>query len=253
MLHPSSIRRSFVVSALPLLALVAGPAVSPAEAEEQTCVECHRSPDFRVKSKKLYEYYQAFEKSIHGVIGLECGDCHGGHPGAGSLEAIHEGVMDPVRFDHIPETCGACHEEQLESFVQSDHYQKLMNDGSAPNCVTCHGAMDMDFYFTSLVRTTCTFCHNPSKDIAPDVPDRAEYILSKINVIKGYRAFVRKIQHDEEALDEIEESYQRLTGYWHLFDLDRVESETEHLLDLLRQEKAKALEYKRDHRLESRK
>ena len=228
------------------VALLAGSALAPALAEE-ACVVCHRSPEFKVKNRKLYDYNLAFERSIHGIIGLGCSDCHGGDPDTTDLALAHEGVMAPVRFDNIPKTCGACHEGQYASFVQSEHYRQLMDDGSAPNCVTCHGAMDMDFYFTNLVRTTCTFCHNPSEGIAPDVPQRAEYILSKINVIKGYRAFVRKFQDDEDALTDIEESYQRLTESWHLFDLHRVEVETEYLLGLLRKEKAKAIRARREH------
>ena len=187
--------RAGAVALLALLVAIHAPGV----AAEESCVECHRSPDHRVKNKKLFDYYVSYEKSIHSVIGLECSDCHGGDPGAEDLDDVHAGVMDPVRFDRIPEMCGSCHEEQRDSFMQSRHYKELMGDGTAPNCVTCHGAMDMDFYFTSLVRTTCTFCHNPRDGIAPDVPERAEYILSKINVIKGYRSFVRKFQTDEDA------------------------------------------------------
>ena len=188
---------------LPVLACLVGPSESPAQSEDR-CVECHSSSELRVTDKKLYEYYQKYKGSIHAVLGVGCADCHGGDPDAKDLDAIHAGVLERVRFDQIPRTCGSCHEEQLDSFQQSDHYRDLMDDGSAPNCVTCHGSMDMDFYFTPLVRTTCTFCHNQQSGIAPDVPDRAEYILSKINVIKGYRTFVRKFQPGEDVLSEID-------------------------------------------------
>ncbi len=230
--------------------LVAAFMASPAYSVE-SCVICHSSSEFMVKNKKLFEYFNSFQQSIHGVIGLECSDCHGGVVGTDDLAEAHVGVMDPVRFDNIPAMCGECHEDQRDSFYESRHYKLLMDDGSAPNCVTCHGAMDMDFYFTSLVRTTCTFCHNPSEGIAPEVPDRAEYILSKMNVIKGYRAFVKKFQKDEVALASIEESYARLTESWHLFDLHRVEVETEFLLNVLREEKAKALKARRENRQQS--
>ena len=80
-----------------------GPAVTRA------CLECHKDPDFRVKHPKLFNYYQEFESSVHGVAGLDCIDCHGGDAEATDSDGIHKGVLEPVRFDRIPDTCGSCH------------------------------------------------------------------------------------------------------------------------------------------------
>jgi len=238
-----------MVGSLLLVGLLPGvplPIAGAALAVEDECENCHSSAALRVQNKKLYDYYQNYLNSMHGLAGLSCADCHGGDSTTQDFEIAHAGVMDRVRFDHIPETCGECHDEQMENFVQSDHYQILMDKGTAPNCVTCHGSMDMDFFFTSLVRTTCQFCHNQQSGTAPDVPDRAEYILNKINIIKGYRGLVRKYADDPQLVREIDDSYRRLTGHWHLFDFEQVETETEYLFDLLRREKAKAIKKKRD-------
>jgi len=128
----------FLVGSL-LAILMAGPAFS------DECYECHKSPEFKVTNKKIYDYNIDFEVSIHGIAELACTDCHGGDSSTKDKKQAHKGVMDPVCYDNIPATCGECHDEQFDAFTSSNHYQLLEKDGNAPNCVTCHGAMDVIF------------------------------------------------------------------------------------------------------------
>ena len=220
-------------------------AVAPAAAADQ-CIECHKSPLFRVQHKMQYDYYVDFEQSVHGVAGLSCADCHGGDDSTDDPAKAHVGVLENVRYDKVPGTCGECHAEEHDSFVSSTHYTTMIDDGTAPNCVTCHGAMEMDFIFVSKVRDTCTFCHNEGSGNAPDVPEHAEYILSQINIIKGYKHYVETYAKDRELVAAIDASYDRLSSYWHQFDFAEVEEETKDLLGVLREAKAQAMKDRRN-------
>jgi hypothetical protein len=219
-----------------LLALLVA---TPALADE--CHDCHKSREFKVTNKKIYDYNLDFEVSIHGVAELACTDCHGGDEGTTDMDQVHQGVMEPVHFDNIPATCGECHGEQYEAFVTSSHYQLLKKNGSAPNCVTCHGAMDMDFIFASRVRNTCQFCHNYESGTLPAIPDQADFILSKINIINGYKGYVELHAKDRELVQDLATAYADLTAKWHRFDLDEVEEDTRELLGNYRTAKAQAV------------
>ena len=224
-------------------ALLIATLASPGLGDE--CLKCHGQSGFKVQQKQLYDYVQDFNQSIHGLAGLGCSDCHGGDDKTRDIDRAHVGVKEKVRFDNIPATCGSCHEDQLKGFSQSNHFTILMDDGTAPNCVTCHGAMDMDFIFSSRVRNTCVICHNTETGTAPDVPDRAEKVLSQINIIKGYKSFVTAHLKDKKKVREIETGYTRLSEHWHNFRIDDIEKETNNLLGELRKAKNAALKDKR--------
>jgi hypothetical protein len=205
------------------------------------CMDCHKDPAFKVQNPKLFNYYVEYETSVHGAAGLSCVDCHGGDPRTQDLKKAHCDVLKPVKFDQIPVTCGQCHTDQRDAFVTSNHYRLLEKDGTAPNCATCHGAMEMDFIFVTRVKSTCLFCHNEASGILPEVPGKADYILNKINIIKGYRSFVNTHGKDKELSVELDKGYDRLTASWHRFDLASAEKDTEKLLGAYRKAKAQAV------------
>jgi hypothetical protein len=207
----------------------------------EECHQCHQAKEFKVTHKKIYDYNVNFEISIHGIAELECTDCHGGDPKTTDMKKAHQGVMEPVKFDNIPATCGSCHEDQFEAFRTSNHYQLLEEDGSAPSCVTCHGAMEMDFIFASRVKNTCQFCHNLESGTLPEIPDQAEFILSKINMIKGYKSFVELYLADKDLERQLAGDFDSLTSKWHSFELDTVEKDTRELLGNYRKAKAQAM------------
>jgi len=219
--------------------------VVAAAAAADNCAICHEDPKFRVQHKALYEYSMAFESSAHGEAGLDCNDCHGGDATATDLDVVHDGVMDPVRYDCIPGTCGECHDEQYEAFASSRHSKELKDDGAGPNCVTCHGAMDMSVISVTDVRDSCLECHAEGSDIDTEVPDRAEHILRLINNIKGYRKFVSKHGDDKQFGKRTDEAYDKLTKAWHQFDLEDVAIDAETLLAELRQEKDRIIAQRR--------
>jgi hypothetical protein len=210
------------------------------------CLDCHKDPAFKVQQPKLFAYFENFDTSVHGVAGLSCVDCHGGDPDTKNLELAHDNVLAPVKFDQIPFTCGECHVDQRDAFVTSDHYRILEEDGTAPNCATCHGAMEMDFIFVTRVKSTCMFCHNEESGILPDVPGKADYVLNKINVIKGYRSYVNTHAKDRDLVAQLENSYDALTARWHRFDLVQVEDDTKVLLGEYRKAKAQAVKDRKE-------
>ena len=64
---------------LTLLAALPAGAQAPAK-QKDSCVDCHRNPDFLVQNKKLYDYFRDWQLSIHRQHDVSCSDCHGGHP-----------------------------------------------------------------------------------------------------------------------------------------------------------------------------
>ena len=205
------------------------------------CMDCHKDPNFKVLHPKLFTYFAEFENSVHGVAGLSCVDCHGGDPKTQDLDKAHVNVLKPVEFKNIPVTCGECHVGQRDAFITSNHYRILQNKGLAPNCATCHGAMEMDFIFVTRVKSTCMFCHNLETGTLPEVPNQADLILNKINIIKGYRSFVSAHAKDREMVAQLDLSYQNLTERWHRFDLADAGKDTGELLGAYRKAKAQAL------------
>ena len=228
--------KRFVPAIMFVLILIAG---GSAFADE--CLDCHKDPAFKVQHPKLFNYYEEFDTSVHGVAGLSCVDCHGGDARTRDLDKAHVDVLKPVKFDQIHVTCGQCHTEQRDAFVTSNHFRILEEDGTAPNCATCHGAMEMDFIFVTRVKSTCLFCHNEESGILPAVPGKADYVLNKINIIKGYRSFVDTHGKDRELVAELNQAYDKLTADWHEFDLVNVEKDTEKLLGAYRKAKAQAV------------
>ncbi len=210
------------------------------------CMECHKDSAFKVQHPKLFNYFSEFDISVHGVAGLSCVDCHGGDARTRDLEKAHVDVLKPVKYDQIPVTCGQCHVEQRDAFVTSNHYRILEKDGTAPNCATCHGAMEMDFIFVTRVKSTCLFCHNHDSGILPEVPGQADYVLNKINIIKGYRSFVDTHAKDRELVAKLNIDYENLTAKWHRFDLADVEIDTKELLGEYRKAKGQALKDRKE-------
>ena len=220
--------------------------LSPALATADACVDCHQDPKLKVQNPKLFYYFEDFRNSVHGVADLSCTDCHGGDPETKNMDKAHKGVLDPVTFDCIPTTCGECHAEQRDTFVTSEHYRILENDGTAPNCVTCHGAMEMDVIFVTRVKSTCAFCHNLESGTLPQVPDRADYVLNKINIMKGYRSFVDTHAKDRVQVKALGEAYEGLIARWHRFDLDDAEADAKVLLGDYRRAKSQAMKDRRE-------
>jgi hypothetical protein len=201
----------------------------PFTAAAGECMDCHRSLDFNESNPRLFYYFNDFSNSVHGVAGLVCSDCHDGDPDERDLDKAHVGVMDPVRFDNIVATCGRCHAAVRDGFTASEHHRLLTTYQNAPNCVTCHGSMEVEVVNPGRIQTACAFCHNPESLTSPDIPERACEILIRIDSIKSLKIEVEARATDGSLVWDLARDYRSMAARWHAFDLQGMEDDTRKL------------------------
>ena len=92
-----------------------------------------------------------------------CTDCHGAHEILPANDA-----KSPINKFNVPATCGKCHADVAERFMQSIHGQAIARgNGLAPVCTDCHGIhtikapIDPNSSVSeqNLSRDTCARCH----------------------------------------------------------------------------------------------
>lgn len=109
--------------------------------ESESCLRCHlNSKLFPGEGKGSAKFVADYKTSIHASIqknGKEaagCSDCHGNHmiQNPGDPEAS-------TTRTRLPETCGKCHKDIVDKFLNSAHGKALLNRSvAAPTCVDCH-------------------------------------------------------------------------------------------------------------------
>ncbi len=216
-------------------------------AATSSCEDCHARAEFFVQARHLYDYYRDWLDSPHRAGGVQCQHCHGGNPGAAEKHTAHSGVrsaQDPASslyYRRQPATCGTCHAEKTEQFVQSKHYTALMAKSNAPTCTTCHQAMSRKPYYRDIVTNACRTCHTQSNEIArADAVDRAAEILHRLSIAGAYLGWTRIYFEDNNWPDESRAKLARLTTTYdeavtgiHGFDLSKSEqSSSDTLVEL---------------------
>lgn len=152
-----------------------------AGAERPTCIGCHEglwqaAQDQGVAAQKprlgvVAENIKAYKQSFHarpsedepGSPMATCEDCHTSHDfNVPADVSQRRGEWHTT----IPETCGTCHEDQLESYAESAHGIKVLDEGDAKGavCTDCHSAHSVlntssDKFKLANV-DTCGGCHN---------------------------------------------------------------------------------------------
>jgi nitrate/TMAO reductase-like tetraheme cytochrome c subunit len=238
---------------LALLSLAVLLASAPAVAEEEepdSCVDCHSNPDMLVTNKKLYDYFERWTSSIHKQEGVTCVDCHGGNPRAADKRGAHATAdlteakaSSAVNFRNIPDTCGDCHEEILESFRKSAHFEHVVakeEEDQGPTCVTCHGSINVAVLNVNTVEATCSRCHNEESENHPDTPEEARALLNRFLSIHRYYRYitVRGDPLETRAFFELADAQiHSLSVTWHSFDLDKIREETEIVLAALKEKR----------------
>lgn len=210
------------------------------------CVDCHRNPDFLVTNPKLHAYFQDWERSVHAQEDVSCADCHGGNPELSEKDAAHGGNLSEsietsaVNFKNIPETCGDCHDEVRDGYVESSHYKHLVEereDRQGPSCVTCHGSMLTGVLDVTNVEKACGRCHNEETENHPEIPEKARIVLNKfLSMHRFYRYIGIRIDPGESKpfLAKVDERLHELSVLWHTFDLEKIEKETNEVLDVFK-------------------
>jgi len=226
-----------------LLLLMAVPGVTLGN----SCVDCHSNPDFYVQERLLHTYYQDWLKSPHREAGMTCDFCHAGDPDAPAKEAAHQSILkvtDPgsrLFYKTLPQTCGSCHEDKLEQFKQSKHFQALMSNRSAPSCTTCHSAMRPRPNYRDIVSQSCRTCHfdeNPQQ--LPLVADQADMFLHRLSIAKVYLDWMTVFYREqgwpadtEQIMRDITQKYNAAVSRVHRFDLGSMDESSAEILEEL--------------------
>ena len=207
-----------------------------------TCVECHKDIKFLNQNRVLFDYYNNWINSTHEIEGVKCMDCHGGDPTKRDKKSAHKNnfssltVTDRFFFKKISERCGKCHEAVLKKFTESKHYKVLLDKGTGPHCSTCHGSMNAEVYYTSVISRSCKTCHNEYTKNLPDVVGEADKILHRINVAHVYKRWVLIEFHftDPAKVEEILALYNNVAESWHTFDFEKLDQKSQDLLNKIK-------------------
>lgn len=148
------------------------------------CVLCHSS---LTEPVRVSAHFYQWLNSRHEKNRVGCEKCHGGDPKAKDPSLAHHGVFNSASSDSrlhpskINETCRDCHQQVVEAFVQSPHFQLLMNVDGAPDCTTCHQHMaNSVVYWPPDTVKLCASCHNAngSAPKSTDVPQKGGDIVA---------------------------------------------------------------------------
>lgn len=237
------------VGVVPILLFVLAGSGTSLAADRNSCVDCHSNPDFLVTNNKLYDYFQEWNASVHKQEEVECSDCHGGNPDATDAKAAHGdgvGVSDEasgIYYKNVPQTCGQCHDEILEGFEKSKHFEhvkKQKDELQGPTCVTCHGSINVGILDVTTVEAACARCHDEEHDNHPENPEKAKAILNRfLSIHRFYRYVSIRIDPSEARsfFEDVDARHRQLSITWHTFDLEQIDKETTALLDLLKEKR----------------
>lgn len=147
------------VTMLLIVAAFASLAVAAPEQPDfsnQNCLSCHA------------EVNLFMAESVHSDF-----SCLACHPNINSehLLGYREGSEKPAETlispHRVPETCGACHAEELDSYMESVHGRGLLLGSiETANCIDCHGSHNVlersdpqATYSATRLPDTCAKCH----------------------------------------------------------------------------------------------
>jgi predicted CXXCH cytochrome family protein len=137
---------------------VHGEAIAGGNNKAATCIDCHgahnvadperlsRKPQICASCHSLVT--ETYQSSVHGQLlgggrndAASCLDCHTHDQSGHSLLAV-KNPEGPTADKHVPESCGRCHLNAMETYNSTYHGRamRLGTSGQAPNCVDCHGA-----------------------------------------------------------------------------------------------------------------
>ena len=135
-----------------------------------TCGSCHGQKFVMGASGHSTQTFFSYQESVHGravAAGSEkaavCTDCHGTH----EILAATDPKSSIFKFN-VPETCGKCHADVKQEFMESIHGQAVARgNGQAPVCTDCHGIHSIKSHIDpsssvsaqNMARSTCGRCH----------------------------------------------------------------------------------------------
>lgn len=204
------------------------------------CVDCHSKSNTQLK---LTSRYAEWHMSLHRDKGVGCDKCHGGDPTVKEQAKAHVGVLaisapnSRLHPKNLPETCGSCHKEIANTFVESKHYQNLKSAGLGPSCSTCHEHMASDVIYTpEQTSKLCASCHDSSNALMPkrpEIPGKADEVMQSIRranmVVMWADRLIDDAHNKKVEVGEMEKEMKVVHGMmaeakvsWHAFNLDVV-------------------------------
>jgi hypothetical protein len=218
-----------------------------------TCTDCHKNEKYRIQNRVLFEYYNNWKDSLHEIAEVRCSDCHGGDATKSDKDSSHKNhfsslsSLDKGSFKLIPLKCGKCHEGVLDNFIRSKHYKALLDKETGPVCSTCHGSMNVEVYYTSIVARVCIICHNEYTRNRPEIVGESDKILHRINVTRAFKNWVSIYYSKKEPakVREVTALYKDIADSWHQFDFKELDEKSLALLNKLKSLVNRGLEEKR--------
>jgi len=135
-----------------------------------TCGRCHGQKFLMESSGESTQPFISYQESVHGRAtekgsqkAAVCTDCHGSH----EILAANNSKSPIYKFN-VPATCGKCHADIDNTFMQSIHGQALARGNQmAPVCTDCHGIHSIKSHADpnspaseqNLSRDICARCH----------------------------------------------------------------------------------------------
>ncbi len=152
----------------------------------QACLKCHLNKKSFEKAGKLnlVEFVKNYQTSIHARISetgneaATCVDCHDNHLIMGVNAADSK-----IAKENIPNTCGKCHQNELQDYKKSIHgVAFLANISIAPNCIDCHGEHNISSVEKSSLgklneHKVCMNCHVKNAEVVKLAGKDAREIL----------------------------------------------------------------------------
>jgi predicted CXXCH cytochrome family protein len=259
-----------VIVTLSMMQLFVQPAIAPApNLPNNSCADCHRKLLFTSEAQRQFveirirhlesgiscsivchedklnkttaSTYAMWSISTHALFNVTCEKCHGGNPSATSKKEAHVGLSNiSIARANTPETCGKCHEPELDEFKSSQHFKKLESgeEGPAPACITCHQAHSVRVLTASEIEDFCSNCHNRVTGIDPAVPKKAEKALSSVNelqveISKARSAVItakasgKDVIEAEADLEAARTILKNTPSVWHRFNLTYFDTEVQ--------------------------
>ena len=135
-----------------------------------TCGRCHGQKFLMESNGVSGQTFVSYQQSVHGLAiergskkAAVCTDCHGDHQILPANDA-----KSPIYKFNVPATCGKCHTDVSNTFMQSIHGQAITRgNGLSPVCTDCHGIHSIKSHVDpnspvseqNLARDTCARCH----------------------------------------------------------------------------------------------
>ena len=135
-----------------------------------TCGRCHGQKFLMESRGESAQPFISYQESVHGRAtekgsqkAAVCTDCHSAH----EILAANNAKSSIYKFN-VPATCGKCHTDIDNTFMQSIHGQAIARgNAQAPVCTDCHGIHSIKSHADpnspsaeqNVSRDTCARCH----------------------------------------------------------------------------------------------